>query len=273
MANPQLENGHTSISNELLEAMIKTPLSDYEQRVFLAVIRKTYGWKKKMDWISNLQIVEMTDMKAPHVSRTLKKLRKKNMIIKEGKQFGINKDYDTWLGKLPEQVTKVKSTETGKLPKQATTDKGSKDKKLPKQVTEVTHTGNNKLPKQVTPSTKERKTTIQNKYIYTLVFNHWNNKNIIVHQQVTKNMKKEIGKALRQYGKEKVLKAINRYAIVVNDTDYFFNHSWSLEQFLKQKNAMLEFFEQGTKWIAYSKDKENNKKNKGDDYESPVRNV
>ena len=96
MANPQCENGHTDIAHELLEAIIKTPLSDYESRVFWSIIRKTYGWKKKMDWISNSQISEMTSILKPHVSRVLKKLVNKNMIIRDGKRYGINKDYEKW---------------------------------------------------------------------------------------------------------------------------------------------------------------------------------
>jgi len=52
MANPQPENGHTDIANEIIEALWKINLSSYEWRVLLYLLRKTYGWHKKTDQIS-----------------------------------------------------------------------------------------------------------------------------------------------------------------------------------------------------------------------------
>lgn len=118
MANPQIENGYTKIANELLEGIIKFPMSDYEHRIFWLIVRKTYGYKKKTDWISQNQIVRETGILKQHVSRTIKKLLDKNMIIKNNRDIGVQKDYDLW--KLPKQVT---------------------SEKLPKQVTRVTYTG------------------------------------------------------------------------------------------------------------------------------------
>ncbi len=125
MANPQLENGYTKISNELLEAIYKVSMSDYEHGIFWLIIRKTYGYKKKSDWISQKQIVSEINILKQHVSRTIKKLVNRNMILREGKKLSIQKDYDLW--KLPKQVTN--ESNLNRLPK------------LPKQVTEVTHRG------------------------------------------------------------------------------------------------------------------------------------
>jgi len=143
MASPQAEDGHVDIANEIVEILAKTYLSSYESQVLWAIFRKTYGWHKKEDWITNTQIAEMTGIAESHISRTLKKLIKKNMVNKNGKKLSFQKDYDNWQ-KLPKQVSNEK------LPKW--------DKKLPKQVREVTQTGNKKLPKQV--DTKEKKETI-----------------------------------------------------------------------------------------------------------------
>ena len=140
MANPQREDGHVDIANEIVEALAKTYLSSYESQVLWAIFRKTYGWHKKKDWITGTQLTEITGIVKSHISRTLKKLVKRNMIVKNGEGLSFQKDYDKWK-KLPKQVT-IK-----KLPKQ--------DIELPKQVTRVTQTGNKKLPKQVT--TKETK--------------------------------------------------------------------------------------------------------------------
>jgi len=78
MANPQAEDGHVDIANEIVEILAKTYLSSYESQVLWAIFRKTYGWHKKEDWITNTQIAEMTGIAESHISRTLKKLIKIN---------------------------------------------------------------------------------------------------------------------------------------------------------------------------------------------------
>ena len=143
MANPQREDGHVDIANEIVEALAKIYLSSYESQVLWAIFRKTYGWHKKEDWITNTQISDMTGIAESHISRTIKKLIRRKIIIRVDKKLAFQKDYDRW-EKLPKQVT------SKKLPIQ--------DKKLPKQVIKVTQTGIKKLPKQV--DTKEKKETI-----------------------------------------------------------------------------------------------------------------
>ena len=151
MANPQREDGHVDIANEIVEVLAKTYLSSYESQVLWAIFRKTYGWHKKEDWITNTQISDMTGIAESHISRTIKKLIQRKIIIRVNKKLAFQKDYDQW-EKLPKQVT------SEKLPIQ--------DKKLPKQVIKVTQTGIKKLPKQVdTKETKRNytKETIQKK--------------------------------------------------------------------------------------------------------------
>ena len=149
MASPQKEDGHVEIANEIIEILAMTYLSSYESQVLWAIFRKTYGWNKKEDWITNTQITKMTGIAESHVSRTIKKLIKRNIVNKNDKKLSFQKDYDKWQ-KLPKQVSKKK------IPKQ--------DSNIPKQVSEVTQTGIKKLPKQVdTKDTKDTttKNTIQ----------------------------------------------------------------------------------------------------------------
>ena len=47
MANPQKENGFTSIANEILEALARVDLPSYERRVVDVIIRKTWGFVDK----------------------------------------------------------------------------------------------------------------------------------------------------------------------------------------------------------------------------------
>jgi phage replication O-like protein O len=153
MANPQVENGHTEIANELLEAIIKTPMSDYEHRIFWLIIRKTYGFKKKQDWISQTQIVQETGILRQHVSRTIKKLIDKNMIVKDNRHLSIQKDYEVWL--LPKQVTN-KSNLNGL-------------QKEPKQVTKVTQIGSQSNLNRGIQKKLIQKKLIQKKYISATV--------------------------------------------------------------------------------------------------------
>ncbi len=148
MANPQKEDGHVDIANEIVEALAKIHLSSYESQILWVIFRKTYGWHKKEDWITNTQIANMTEIAESHVSRTIKILIQKNIIIRSGKKLAFQKDYDRWK-KLPKGVT------------------SHHKKKLPKGVCEVTKGGNKsyqrgyvKLPKGVdTKETTTKETT------------------------------------------------------------------------------------------------------------------
>lgn len=150
MANPQKEDGHVDIANKIVEALAKTHLSGYESQVLWAVFRKTYGWHKKEDWITNTQISNMTGIAEAHISRTLKILMQKNLILRNGKKLAFQKDYDQW-EKLPKGVT------------------SHHKEKLPKGVYKVTKGGKKKLPKLV--DTKESKETIQKKIISSQIKN------------------------------------------------------------------------------------------------------
>jgi len=94
------ENGFTQVPNEILEALARIRLSPYETRVVLFIIRKTYGWHKEIDWISLSQIVEGTGIAKPNVCRTIKSLKRKNIIIRpDSKHAGLQKDYTKWVDK------------------------------------------------------------------------------------------------------------------------------------------------------------------------------
>lgn len=99
-ASPQLENGHTRIANELLEAMIKYPFSGGEFRIAWAVIRNTYGWKKKESAMSYGLIATFTRLDKRYIKRVVKCLIEDNVLLKEnsetGNILGLNKNYRQW---------------------------------------------------------------------------------------------------------------------------------------------------------------------------------
>jgi phage replication O-like protein O len=103
MANPQKENGYTPIANELFEALCSFRIPGETRLVFDTIIRKTYGFNKKEDNIANSQIVILTKMSRQAVSRSLKVLLEKRLVIKtddknkKGHVLKINKDFEEWI--------------------------------------------------------------------------------------------------------------------------------------------------------------------------------
>lgn len=110
-ANPQLENGHTRIANEILEALCRYRIPGEEMQCLLVVIRKTYGFGKKSDFISKSQFAAITGIKRPNVTRALNSLVSKKIlaVIKkdttEISNYSINKDYYSWLAGIKKDTT------------------------------------------------------------------------------------------------------------------------------------------------------------------------
>ena len=107
MANPQKEDGHVDIANEIAEHFAMLNLSPYEWRILWVILRKTYGWNKKSDHISLSQFQKFTNIPSQHVARTISQLLDKNLIIKKNgslvMEYGFQKDYERW-NTLPVQV-------------------------------------------------------------------------------------------------------------------------------------------------------------------------
>ena len=97
MASPQLENGYTRIANELLDEFIRTPLSGRYLRVWLFVLRKTYGFRKKRDKIPLSQFTRATRIDRSSVCKIIKKLVAWRTLEKEKNTYSINKNYETWV--------------------------------------------------------------------------------------------------------------------------------------------------------------------------------
>jgi len=104
VAKPELEDGHTQIANEILEHLMKTHLSANQWQVLLCIIRKTYGFHKKVDYIANSQIVKATGLCKAVVSRATHSLSDMKIINRNGKSIGLQKDWEMWQ-ELAEQST------------------------------------------------------------------------------------------------------------------------------------------------------------------------
>jgi phage replication O-like protein O len=106
MANPQTENGFTAIANEIIDALCKCHPGGSEGQVLFAVMRKTYGWKKKEDKLSISQICDLTHLARRTVIYAIKNLEAKNMVsvkrnrvngFNEANTIGLQKDYSLWV--------------------------------------------------------------------------------------------------------------------------------------------------------------------------------
>lgn len=118
MANPQTENGFTKIANEILEALIRTSLSGQELKIALLVIRKTYGFNKKVDFISLTQMAKALACSKIRCAQVVKNLESmKILTVNEningvGKSYRFNKDYSQWntVNKNINRIEKTKQT-------------------------------------------------------------------------------------------------------------------------------------------------------------------
>lgn len=96
MASPQKENGFTAIANEILEQLVKLRIPPSEKDILLLVIRKTYGYGKKKDWISLSKFEEATGLSRVTVVKSLKNLIARKLLVKSGLLLGFNKNWEEW---------------------------------------------------------------------------------------------------------------------------------------------------------------------------------
>lgn len=150
-----LDDGFTRIANELLEAVMLAGLSQHQLLVFMAVMRKTYGFNKKLDWVSNEQISLLTGMLPHKCSAAKSALVKRGIFTQAGRAVGINKVVGDW-STLPESGKKNKVyLKEVNLPE-------SGKKSLPE-------SGKAIYPNQVNTKDKHTKDNKDNKYIPPLV--------------------------------------------------------------------------------------------------------
>lgn len=109
MDRPHIEDGHTDIDNELLEAIIRTHFSPAEHAVFWAVVRKTYRCGKQSNRITYTQFEELTKLGRWHVAPALQRLIQRNIIAKHGTgyflEYNLQQNYESWMA--PNNHTRI----------------------------------------------------------------------------------------------------------------------------------------------------------------------
>ncbi|WP_206074137.1 replication protein [Pseudoalteromonas rubra] len=121
-----LEDGYTRLANSLLEAAISHSMTLRQLRVFLAVVRKTFGFNKAADRVSGSQLAELTGLSRQHCSTALSELVEMKVITrsKPTSPVSINRHLDEWCS-LPEKSTPEKA-------KSKQSQNGTTSKKSPK---------------------------------------------------------------------------------------------------------------------------------------------
>ncbi|WP_049188559.1 replication protein [Serratia marcescens] len=124
-----LDDGFTRVANELLDAVLASGLTEIQLHIVLAVWRKTYGWNKKMDWISNEEFERMTTKDRTKCSTAKNQLIRMQVLVQKGRSVGMNKNICEWetkfngFGKSFTESVKESFTESvkGSLPNQSNT--------------------------------------------------------------------------------------------------------------------------------------------------------
>ena len=117
MANPQKENGFTAISNELVEAFQRLHLSGNQWRLLWVILRLTYGWNKKTDYISLTTFEKCTGLNRWNFKQYLDDLFHREIIIRDNSgyiiKYGLQKDYTKWKTSIKNNTSIKNDTTTG----------------------------------------------------------------------------------------------------------------------------------------------------------------
>ena len=78
----RMQDGFVAIPNEVFDALLSSPLTQRQERVYLAILRKTVGFGKESDCLATLQITGMTGIADSHVRAALTKLEAFGMLVR-----------------------------------------------------------------------------------------------------------------------------------------------------------------------------------------------
>lgn len=209
--------GFRKIDNDIFTALMAASASGATLRIVLTVIDRTLGFQEKEARISLSHFQKVTGLSRQSVQLAIKQAKRKNLIKaqKDGTKptiYALNDpgEWQTRQGNHPSKLGKeiipdwaTKSSQTRQLASLGTT-----------------------MPKETIKETV--------KEIYIVIFNHWNQQNIIVHKKLTDDTRRAIAHVLRNYSVEDVKVAISNYGEIVHGEQYYFKYRWTLKDFLKR---------------------------------------
>lgn len=237
MANPQKENGHTQLSNELFEVIIRTDFSLRELKTVLTIIRFTYGFNRKTAELSVRFLANATGIKFQHISSALNELESKNVITfkesdkhKQGRIILLNKNYENW------QLNRNQKSDGFYL-----NSSQKSDGTVPKRVTET-------VTKKVTKKyiNKDNLKTTQ--------------KNIFSIENLPINLNGELFYKSEFFYVTKTLLNEFKEKLIDMPDELFRREFYTMEEWIKKngiKKDYKKFFINWLKKISYKEDKEN----------------
>lgn len=92
----EIEDGYTRLANALYDELIGADLTKNQSKVAHAICRKTYGFGKKVDRISDSQLAQITRLPRQKVNKAKNELIAMKVILREGQQIGPNKNIAEW---------------------------------------------------------------------------------------------------------------------------------------------------------------------------------
>ena len=91
------------------------------------------------------------------------------------------------------------------------------------------------------------------------IYDYWNSCDIIKHNNLTQDMINVLKKLLNEFDVEQLQECIEHYSEAYHSEYQYCKYKWNLLTFFKQKNAWLEFLDDGSKWNNYLRWKQENK--------------
>ncbi|HAJ7096479.1 TPA: hypothetical protein HNO02_22190 [Escherichia coli] len=91
------EDGFMRVANEITDSLLMADLTVRQLKVMLAIMRKTYGFNKPMDRLTNTQIAAMTGIHHTHVCAAKRQLIERKFLIVDGVKIGVNKVVSQWI--------------------------------------------------------------------------------------------------------------------------------------------------------------------------------
>ena len=157
------DNGYTRIANELYEAILATNLTMHQLKVVMAVIRKTYGFNKKSDRITNGQISGLTGIPETRVCTAKNFLIEAKILVVNGREIGVNKVFSEWDLSIPQKGEKLPEMGKKTFPKMGKKtypkEGNTKDKRQPKDNTPIVPCGDEQSADAELPDSDGKKKT------------------------------------------------------------------------------------------------------------------
>ena len=170
--------------------------------------------------LSIRQLAGVMHMARSTVYAQYQALLNKGMITRADKGFLINK-YNFYQGRVSVGEDKVSVGKDSLSPKVSV----GKDKVSVGKDKVSVGKDNLNVPKEERSNKEDKEDIIR-------VFDFWNSQKVVVHRRLTDDIRKRISAKLRDYPADDVCKAIANYAEIVLSPAYWWNHKWTIEDFL-----------------------------------------